>query len=250
MLRKTQVFAHRGANRLAAENTRTAFDLALEDDINGMETDVQLSRDEVAVLWHDDDLARLGLPEKHIDNFTYAELHGINFAALFHSAAPFESVLRLQDFLQHYRHRTRLLLEIKNRDAEAAARGELKVRHTLAAVGARDGEQILISSFHLDSLIYAHLCAPNFPLIYNMEPEQTLEDARRVLSGQTFLHGFCVHISRLDSAMVELLRGHNKMIAVYTCNSADEIQQALNLQVDILISDVPQQALHLRDDAA
>lgn len=250
MLRKTQIFAHRGANRSAAENTRTAFDLALHDDINGMETDVQLSRDEVAVLWHDDDLNKLGLAGQHIDDYAYTELQTMNFAALFHPSAPFESVMRLQDFITHYRQRTRLLLEIKNRDAESTARIQLKVQHTLALVGARASDEILISSFHLDSLIYAHQCAPNFPLVYNMEPEQTLEDARRVLSEQNFLYGFCLHISRLDRAIVELLRSHNKVIAVYTCNSDAEIQIALDLGVDILISDVPKLALHRRDHAA
>jgi hypothetical protein len=45
----TLIFAHRGANKEAAENTRTAFDRALEYAIDGIETDVQLSRrDEVA----------------------------------------------------------------------------------------------------------------------------------------------------------------------------------------------------------
>ena len=58
----TLIFAHRGANREAAESTRSAFDRALEYAIDGIETDVQLSRDEVAVLWHDRFLNKVGLP--------------------------------------------------------------------------------------------------------------------------------------------------------------------------------------------
>jgi glycerophosphoryl diester phosphodiesterase len=250
MLRKTQIFAHRGANRQAAENTRAAFDLALHHDISGIETDVQLSRDAVPVLWHDDDLGRLGLPSQHIDDLDYAALLTIDFSRLCSSNAGFSNVMRLQDFISHYRDRARLLLEIKNRQDEPVTRVQLKVRQTLASVGAHNGEEVLISSFHLDSLIYAHQCAPSFPLIYNMEPEQTLENARTVLSEQPYLHGFCLPISRLDHAMVDMLRSHNKTIAVYTCNSAAEIQQALDLTVDILISDVPEFALQLRDHTA
>jgi glycerophosphoryl diester phosphodiesterase len=37
---------------------------------------------------------------------------------------------------------------------------------------------------------------------------------------------------------------------VYTCNSEAEIRQALDLEVDILISDVPKLALQLRDHEA
>jgi glycerophosphoryl diester phosphodiesterase len=47
--------------------------------------------------------------------------------------------------------------------------------------------------------------------------------------------------------MVGLLRGQDKCIAVYTCNSDAEINLALELGVDILISDVPQKALQMRD---
>lgn len=250
MIRKTHIFAHRGANRYAAENTRSAFELALQDNINGMETDIQLSRDDVPLLWHDRNLDKLGMPDSHIDDLDFDVLRTLNFAAHFDPSAPAEGPMRLQDFLERYRSRCRLLLEIKNRDWEDRARHESKVRHTLALVGARTGDEVLISSFNLSSLVYAHQCAPNFPLIYNMEPEHTLFDAQQVLGKQTFLHGYCLHISRLDKPMTDLLRSHNKVIAVYTCNSEAEIRRALALEVDILISDVPQLALQLRDHAA
>ncbi len=244
--RKTQIFAHRGANKEAAENTRSAFDLALQAEIDGLETDVQLTRDNITVLFHDDDFHRLGASTLHISDFTFAELKTRDFAALCKSATPFETVMRLDDFVTRYRSRTHLLLEIKNRDAEARDAIETKVQQTLAMVGAHQGEQILISSFHLDSLIYAHQCAPNFPLVFNMEPEHTLADVRHSLATQPFLYGYCVHIATLNHALVELLRSHNKLIAVYTCNSAEQIQTALDLQVDILISDVPKIALGMR----
>ena len=47
--------------------------------------------------------------------------------------------------------------------------------------------------------------------------------------------------------MVMLLRDHDKCIAVYTCNSEKEIKRALDFGVNILISDVPQKALQMRD---
>jgi len=241
------VFAHRGANKEAAENTRSAFDRALEYAIDGMETDVQLSRDEVAVLWHDRFLNKVGFPDKHIDDFDYAQLRAMNFAAHFSSGAAPESIMTLKEFLDAYRKRCRLLLEIKNREWEHPSRHEIKVRQTLEMAGAAQGDAIMVSSFNLASLIYAHQCAPGFPLVYNFEPEQTPDDAQRVLVEQPFLYGLCLPIESLDDAMVRLLRGYGKCIAVYTCNSDEEISKALELGVDILISDVPQKALQMRD---
>jgi len=258
--KQSLIFAHRGANKEAAENTRSAFDRALEYAIDGIETDVQLSRDEVAVLWHDRFLNKLGFPGKHIDDFDYAQLRAMNFAAHFSSSTAPEGIMTLQEFLDAYRWRCRLLIEIKNRAWENPSRHEIKVRQTLEMIGARAScpqtsgqdartpisDTIMVSSFNLDSLVYAHQCAPQFPLVYNFEPEQTLDDAQRVLVEQPFLHGLCLPIESLDDAMVDLLRGHGKCIAVYTCNSDAEIGKALELGVDILISDVPQKALQMR----
>jgi glycerophosphoryl diester phosphodiesterase len=246
--RQTLIFAHRGANREAAENTRTAFDRALTYPIDGMETDIQLSRDEVPVLWHDRFLGKLGHPDKHIDDFDYNQLQAMNFAQHFAPDAKPEGIVSLQEYLDAYRKRTRLLLEIKNREWESPERQHNKVKQTLAMVGQVNDDRILISSFNLDSLIYAQQCRPGFSLVYHFEDEQTLDDARQVLGAQPFLHGLCLPIASLDAAMVRLLRSHGKSIAVYTCNSDEEISTALQLGVDILISDIPQKALRMREE--
>jgi glycerophosphoryl diester phosphodiesterase len=124
----------------------------------------------------------------------------------------------------------------------------LKVRTTLGLVGAVTDDRIMVSSFNLESLIYAYRFAQaSVPLVLNLEPEHNLHDARRALDENPFLYGLCVHISTLDADMVALLRERGKIIAVYTCDTEAEISRALMLGVDVLISDVPQKALQMRD---
>lgn len=243
---RTQIFAHRGANKEAAENTRTAFDKALRYPIDGIETDIQLSRDEVAVLWHDDDLAKLGFPEKRIDDLDRAQLQRMDFASHF-AGAEKEGVMLLDDFVASYRARCRLLLEIKRYPGEPDARQHIKVRETLALAGTPDASHILASSFDLDSLLFARHVAPQLPLVFNLEPEHDAAFAARVLDEHAFLHGLCVHISTLDEVMMRVARERGKSIAVYTCNTDEQIGRALTLGVDILISDYPQKALGMRD---
>ena len=237
-VKQTLIFAHRGANKEAVENTRAAFDKALGYAIDGIETDVQLSRDEVAVLWHDRFLGRLGLPDNHIDDFDFVQLQAMSKVA---------DIMTLRDFIDAYRSHCRLLIEIKNREWEPVVRHEIKVRQTLDMIGATANDTIMVSSFNLASLIYAQKIRPGFPLIYNFETEQTLADARRAFADYPFLHGLCLPIENLNEDMVNLLRNHSKCVAVYTCNSDEEISKALKFGVDILISDVPQKALHIRD---
>lgn len=242
----TLIYAHRGANREAAENTRTAFERALAYPIDGMETDVQLSRDGVAVLWHDWRLGKLGLLTKRVDDYDLRELQEMNFAAHFGAGVEPEGILSLPAFALSFRERCRLLLEIKSRDEEDAGRRKMKITQTLAQAGdARNGE-VLVSSFHLPSLIYAHQCSPDFPLVYNCESGQKVADAEKLLDDHPYLYGLCLHKKTLTKDMVGMLRRHGKSIAVYTCNSDEEIRRALDLGVDILITDLPQKALQLR----
>ena len=236
------IFAHRGANTEAMENTRNAFDKALNYAIDGIETDVQLSQDEVAVLWHDRFLNKIGLDDKRIDDFDYHQLQ-----ALVHPESESEGIMTLQDFLATYRKRCRLLIEVKNRDWEPVSRHQLKIRQTLGLIDQNSEQRIIVSSFNLASLNYANQYKPGFPLIYNFEANQTIVDARKLLTTYAFLYGFCLPIENTDQAVVDLLHQHGKCVGVYTCNSDAEINKALQLGVDILISDLPHKALMLRN---
>lgn len=67
-------FAHRGGALEAEENTVEAFERAAALGFRHIETDVQVTRDGVAVVFHDDTLARMaGRPER-IDALDWADL--------------------------------------------------------------------------------------------------------------------------------------------------------------------------------
>ncbi len=239
---KCLIYAHRGASCEASENTRQAFDKALNYAIDGIETDVQLSRDEVAVLWHDRYLDKIGLADKHIDDFDYAQLKKLNFPQ-----TGSEGIMTLQVFLRDYYQRCRLLIEIKNRDWEPVSRHEKKMQQTLDMAGAETDGRVMVSSFNLSSLVYAHQYAASMPLIYNLDDHQTADDVRRTLIDCLFLSGYCLPIAMVNQLLVDLLRTQDKCIAVYTCNTDEDIHKALQLGVDMLISDVPQKAIDKRN---
>jgi glycerophosphoryl diester phosphodiesterase len=66
-------FAHRGARAHAPENTLAAFELALKLGANGLESDVWLTSDGVAVLDHDG-IVKTGLRKRQIAEMTRAQL--------------------------------------------------------------------------------------------------------------------------------------------------------------------------------
>jgi len=278
------IFAHRGANREAAddcmdaggramhgaiaENTRAAFNKALQHPIDGIETDVQLSLDEVPVLWHDWELDKLGHPGKYIDDFNFAQLEQMDFAGYSSPDAVPEGALSFKEFIATYRGRCGLDIELKSRDGEPQQRLESKILQMLAIIGTSAADGVFISSYSLPGLIFAHQHSPDLPLYYLLSGHHTQADIEQFLTNSpganlhlpagcragkpgmneySFLAGFCLPIDIHNESIAKLLREQGKGVGVYTCNSEQEIQKALDLNVNILITDYPQLALQLRD---
>lgn len=73
-----KIFAHRGSTEGGAtENTLEAFRFALDSGVKYLETDIQVTKDGVAVLFHDDDLSRVAGIDKKISDLTLNELERI-----------------------------------------------------------------------------------------------------------------------------------------------------------------------------
>lgn len=70
----TKVFAHRGACGYAPENTLEAFSLAMEQGADGIELDVQLTKDGVPVVFHDETVDRVTEGSGWLKDFTLSEL--------------------------------------------------------------------------------------------------------------------------------------------------------------------------------
>jgi len=68
------IFAHRGASGHALENTFKAFEKARHLGADGIELDVQCTKDNRLVVYHDFDLFRLAGVNKKINECTYEEL--------------------------------------------------------------------------------------------------------------------------------------------------------------------------------
>lgn len=68
------VFAHRGASAYALENTLKSFEKALQLGADGIELDIQLSKEGIPVVFHDPQLSRLVGINKLVNECTKEEL--------------------------------------------------------------------------------------------------------------------------------------------------------------------------------
>lgn len=74
MTNRIPIFAHRGASGYALENTLKAFEKARNMGADGIELDLQCTKDNYLVVYHDIDLFRLTGQRKKVNECTYEEL--------------------------------------------------------------------------------------------------------------------------------------------------------------------------------
>lgn len=107
-------YAHRGASEYFPENTLRAFYAGLEMQANGIETDIQRTKDGVLVLHHDDTLTRIIGDHRPISDCTYEELLQMDFGLWRGKSFAGERIPTLETFLIHFGRRgLKLALEIK-----------------------------------------------------------------------------------------------------------------------------------------
>lgn len=75
----TKIFAHRGASGYAPENTLEAFALAMEQGAEGIELDVQLTKDGQVVVIHDETIDRTSDCKGAVRDYTLQELKEMSF---------------------------------------------------------------------------------------------------------------------------------------------------------------------------
>jgi glycerophosphoryl diester phosphodiesterase len=100
-------YAHRGFwNSERPENSMSAFRAAKESGF-GIETDVQLTKDKIPVLFHDETLTRMCGVDKKVSELTYEELTAYNLAD------SSEKIPTLTEFLEMIDGSVPLLIELK-----------------------------------------------------------------------------------------------------------------------------------------
>jgi glycerophosphoryl diester phosphodiesterase len=105
--------AHRGASAYAPENTRAAFDRAIEMGAPMIETDVQQTRDNELVLIHDDVVDRTTDGMGPVADHELEDLLRLDAGSWFDAAFAGERIVTLRAFCSEYLPRIPACLEIK-----------------------------------------------------------------------------------------------------------------------------------------
>ena len=94
-------YAHRGASEYAPENTLSSFYMGLVQGANGIETDVQRTKDGVLVLFHDDTVDRVSDGSGKLSDFTLAELEKLKIYGN-NTRGFYDKILTFEEFLEKF----------------------------------------------------------------------------------------------------------------------------------------------------
>ncbi|CAM4406240.1 glycerophosphodiester phosphodiesterase [Paenibacillus tarimensis] len=151
-------YAHRGASGTSPENTMAAFKRAVELGATGIETDVQMSRDGMLVLIHDESLKRTTGAEGMVGAADFAELSQLDAGAWFGPEFAGERIPLLEELLElGKQYRLTINIELKNGMVSYPGMEEA----VIAAVEAHGMEkQVILSSFNHYSMVHCKQLAP------------------------------------------------------------------------------------------
>ncbi|HBV50871.1 MAG TPA: hypothetical protein DEF06_01160 [Clostridiales bacterium] len=222
-------YAHRGASEYAPENTMASFCMGIEMGANGIETDIQRTRDGVLVLSHDATLKRTAGMDCRVCDKSWAELADVDVGLFKGEKYKSERMVTLEDFLRYFGKKDlHFAIEIKQSGIEH------EVWEMIRPVVP--WKRVTITSFMLDSLL-ALAKEPNKPrlgyLARTFSP-QLLDELK-----SQGIEEYCPSAECLDEEMAKTVREHGMGLRVWGVSTQELMRRMCELQVDGMTVNFP-----------
>lgn len=223
------VFAHRGAESVAPENTEIAFNTALDYGARAIELDVQLTKDRVPVVVHDFKLKRYNKDAKlAVNQYTYDELQSIDVGKYFDEKFAGAKIPSLENVLQFIPDDILINIEIKN-----SPEPHIGIEKQVAdlALEYYNLDNIIVSSFDHTALLRIAECNPDIKLGFLIH--YPLINAGKYVS-MTGLNAVSVHPHKkiANAAFIEECHKYGLKVYPYTVKSQKEADRLTSLGAD------------------
>lgn len=243
-----QIIGHRGASALAPENTRPAFDQALADGADGLELDLQLTRDDTVVVFHDHKLGKLGPQTRRMRDYTWPELVWRDAGIWKDARYKGTPLMTLEEVLASWAGKTQLLLEIKAHGRNRrGSHDQLLARYvaalllklddaTLGAIKVLSFSDAVLTTLE-QSCQQAGRETPM--LVRNLVNPSELRKVTRLQMAR--YSAMCVDINAFNPGDVARIHRAGLPLYAYTVDSWQQIQHARALGCSLLIANNPGQ---------
>ena len=250
------IIAHRGASKHAPENTLAAFKRAVDAGADGIELDVRLAKDGVAMVFHDSSLQRIAGHNGKISHYTSIELGTVDAGSWFNRQAPKladpeyknESVPTLAEtleFLKDFKGLIYIELKCKEADTEELAKAVTDVICTSELLS-----QIVVKSFKLSAIPHVKKFCPSVrtaalfaPKIKNIlrKDKHLLRLAEKVGADEISLH-----YTLATRKLMKKAAKRNLNVIIWTADNPRWIRRGIKLGLAAIITNDPARLLKRR----
>lgn len=227
-------FAHRGAGKLAPENTLAAFRVGASNGFRAFECDLNVSADGEPFLMHDAELRRTTGADGLASDRCWGDLSRLDAGGWHGPVFAGEPVPHLGAIARFCRRRGLALnIEIKPTPGKEAATGRA-VALAAQRLWQGDALQPLMSSFSPEALRAAADAAPALPraLLLDEHPPGALAPARAL-----GCVAVVIHHRLLDAGLIRAAHDRGLRVLAFTVNEADRAQALVADGIDGLITD-------------
>lgn len=238
----TKIFAHRGASGHFPENTMLAFEKGIEAGADGIELDVQLTKDGRIVVIHDERLNRTTSLKGFVKDTAYDVIKTANAAAGHDQAYSDLKVPLLEDVLSWAVKKDFLInIELKN----SVIRYEGMEEKVLEAVKRFNiEERVILSTFNHESVALCARLAPHIEravltadVLY--QPDQYIASIPA-----TGYHPKLNSPGATDEVLKKM-RSSSIKVRPYTVNRPEDMKHLIELGADGMFTDFPAKAAAL-----
>lgn len=237
---ETLVIAHRGDSKNAPENTLSSFKRAVEIGSDGMELDVQLSKDGYLVVIHDERVDRTTDGIGYVKDYTLKELKRLNAGIKFGRNYINEKIPTLAEVFELLEDKS-ILVNIEIKSGLISYPGiEEKLVNCVFDYNFED--LVLISSFNHYSLKTVKEIEPrlNIGLLYECGLVEPWHIANRMHAYS--LHPFYVNII---PEVVKGCKSNNVKLFPWTIDDEELMKNMIRLGVDGIITNDPLKLIDL-----
>lgn len=235
-----KLIAHRGASYIAPENTLAAIRLAWEEQADGIEIDVHLTRDGRVAVIHDANTRRTTGFNGKVDALAFRELKALDAGSWKGVGWKDERIPELKEVFAATPAGKAVLVEIK------CGPGILPELHrTLAASGPGPG-RVLLVGFDLDVMRMVKRELPDYKVIWNVELKKRLgrwSPSARAMIKQALARGIdglgLGMCGAVDSPLVSEVFKAGLKLFVWTVDDAETARKMNDLGVQYLATNRP-----------
>lgn len=229
-------YAHRGASEYAPENTMSAFDMALQLGANGIELDLQRTRDGKIVIFHDNKIDNKSNKKGKISDYTYQELLDFDFGSWFSLKYKGEKIVLFEDFAKKFLSKSlTFAIELKDEGIEKETLDIIKKYAT--------HNNIYISSFDYKALENMRKIDSNIKLAWLIKEKINNENINKLLK----INGtqICPKADNVTKDDIELALKNGLRVRLWGVSNEKIMQEVYKFDIDGMTVNFPDKLQHL-----